>query len=145
VKSAYMAEGKRSLSISERLARVYLREPWWAEFWSGVMGIGWAIALHFGDDTLSQSSPNTFSSLVQIASGRFWGWYCLVLGIAQIVSLALNYKPARWTCAAGMSWFPCMAVMSMLMSDSLVPHISVYGGWACINLFSVFRLLHRAS
>ena len=144
MKSVYMTERDRSFSFGERLMRVYLREPWWAEFWSGVMGVGWAIALYFGDGSLKESAPNTFSPLILIASGRFWGWYCLVFGTAQIVALILNYKSARWVCAVGMSWFPCMSVMSMIMSESLVPHISVYGGWACINLFSAFRLLHRA-
>jgi hypothetical protein len=131
--------------IIRYISSIYLREPWWAEFWSGTIAIGWALSFAISGESLTISSPHTFEALEKVAPGDVWAWYCLIAGSIQIVVLLLDMRCARWLCAIIMSWFPCMAVTSMLMSTDLVPHIAVYGGWAGINLFSIFRLLRRAT
>jgi hypothetical protein len=129
--------------IISYLSGVYLREPWWAEFWSGVIAIGWAIAFIADGEPLSISAPNTFQVMEHIAPGPWWALFCVIAGIFQLGALLANARKARWAGAIIMGWFPLTAVVAMLMSSHLVPHIAVYGGWFGINLFSVFRLPRR--
>lgn len=133
----------RIRSIIRYISNIYLREPWWAEFWSGAIAIGWAIAFLADGEPLSISAPNTFQVMEHIAPGGVWAAFCAAAGTFQLAALLADARKARWAGAIIMGWFPLTSVAAMLLSSHLVPHVAVYAGWFGINLFSVFRLPRR--
>jgi signal transduction histidine kinase len=131
------------LRFARYLSTIYLREPWWAEFWSGLIGIAWGV-------TFFLSGADVFDRpflilLGQISETTIWAWFCLSVGLCQLIFLLLDVRAMRWISAFIMSWFPCVVVISFLIDTPVTPTVAVYGGWAGINLFSIFRLLRRAS
>ena len=124
------------------LSGIYMREPWLCEAWSGGIAIGWAIVyFSSGADIFGQSSLHL---LDEISKASSWAAFCLVVGTLQVTFLFLDKKCLRWISAFFMSWFPSMVVLSLALTKPVSPTIAVYGGWAGINLFLIFRLIRRA-
>lgn len=132
----------RIQSAIRYISGIYLREPWWAEFWSGAIALGWAAVFFVSGVNIFDRVP--LQLLSSISSGPIWAWFCLLVGTAQLTFLMLDRRCMRWLSALVMSWFPCMVVLSIALDVPVSPSVAVYGGWAGINLFSIFRLLRRA-
>jgi hypothetical protein len=107
-----------------------------------VIALGWAITFFLSGVDIFDRSP--LKLLSAISHGGLWAWYCLFIGAAQLTFLVMNCRCMRWVSALFMSWFPCMVVLSVVLDPPVTPTAAVYGGWAGINLFSIFRLLRRA-
>jgi hypothetical protein len=119
-----------------------MREPWLCEAWSGAIGVAWGLVyFSSGADIFGTSSLHLLDEISHTIS---WASFCLVMGVLQIVFLLIDRNCLRWIAAFFMSWFPCMVVLSLALTKPVSPTIAVYGGWAGINLFLIFRLIRRA-
>jgi len=126
--------------IPRHLSDLYARDLRSPELWSGTTAIAWAVAFFAGGQILP---PATFDLMERLASGNKWALFCLIGGIAQVLSVVLYSRYARWICAVVMGWFPLTVSISIAYSPYLV-HIAVYGGWFFMNLYSILRLPRRA-
>ena len=127
--------------IMARLRFIMRREPWWAEFWSGLIAVAWAVdsvAVNAG----AQDWPS-MSVLTEIADDQTWHVVALVLGVTQIVLLVLDYRWPRWVAALALCWFWGVMTVGVYYGVPGSPMWTMFMGWCGINLFSILRLLRH--
>ena len=112
------------------------REPWWAEFWSGMTAIGWG-ALGVAASGVWPS----MSVLAQLGGAAFWEQAALVLGAMQLAFLVVDKRWLRWVGAAALAWFWAVLTLGIWAAVPGTPGVAVYAGWCGINLYSSVRLL----
>ena len=116
------------------------REHWWAEFWSGVVAVGWAMLNFFSSQDLSLLG--SYRLLIAIQPELFWEGIATVLGIAQIAFLAADLRWPRLVAAAGCAWFYSVLAASIVFgAENLTPTWPLIVGYVGINLFALGRLV----
>lgn len=123
------------LGTSRRLLH---REGWWAEFWSGVVAVQWAVLSIVGDEKLSLFA--SMPVLLRIGNGNFWRVILLGFGSLQIAFLIADGRWLRWAMALLMVWLWSMMTIGVWIAIPYWPPASLYFGFAGINIFSVLRL-----
>ena len=126
-------------TISRRIARLFQREPWWAEFWSGVTAVLWA-GLSWGSVERLGQWPS-MRVLIELAADRSWHIAGLVLGGTQLICLLLDRRWPRWIAAFAMCWFWSVLAVGVWAALPWAPGVAVYAGWCGINMLCIVRLL----
>ncbi len=121
------------------LRRVFARSPWAAELWSSITVVCWGAAVIAAPPEVSTWPPVSF--LVRTMPHEWWGVKAIVLGGMQFTALAVDARWWRWGMAIIMAYFWLVLTFAVIATVPWLPGVAVYGGWAGINLFSVFRLL----
>ena len=127
--------------VADIARAIFRREPWWAEFWSGVASVGWCVISILAASTL-ESRPG-LRYLVEIAPGTYWEVAGISLGALQILALLSNHTAARWVAAFLQAWWWCFITRSIMAYDAASPSVALYICFAGINLFSLARLPRR--
>ncbi len=124
--------------VPTRLALIFHREPWWAEFWAAVGALSWATW-----SALSPVGPDqlpAFQIVTQLADESFWQVSGLLLGALQITALVANSRNWRRSACFLGSWWWTFILMAIALANSSVPSLALYAVMAAINLFSLIRL-----
>ena len=129
-------------AVLRPIGALFQREPWWAEFWSGVTAATWA--------AMSYASPGALGGwpsmrvLTEIASDWSWHLAGIGLGAAQVLFLLCDLRWLRWGAALLLCWFWAVLTLGVWEAVPWAPGVAVYGGWCAVNVFSIVRLLRRA-
>ena len=126
-------------SLSVEVRRVLDREPWWAEFWSAITALLWAILTYSSLDRLHDWPSMRVVS--ELGPDRFWHLLGLGLGLCQIVALVADGRWMRWGVAIAQGWFWGVLTLGVWVATPWSPAVAVYAGWCAINVFSTMRLL----
>ncbi len=124
----------RELAISLR------GDVWWAELWSGMTALCWALfSLRYQHELApSMQMP------VRLGDAGIWQLLSFALGSAQLFILILNHKWLRWAAAMLMGWFWGVLTLGVWTTGPWAPGVVVYAGWCGINVFSILRQLQRS-
>lgn len=117
------------------------REPWLAELASSLAVLAWAFISYQSSADLSVRLQ--FHLLVSLKVTDFWEATGLTLGLLQLISLVVDYRPMRWLCCLLLSWWWAILAVSIATIDFDAPSWPLYAVYALINFFSVFRLLRQ--
>ena len=120
---------------------VWVREPWWAEFWAGVGTFLWAVwPFIFGDPLSDRPSWFVASLLLDATSWQVGG---MILGVTKIFVLLQDAPYARTariaSCFVG-AWFWSFLATSLMMVDPGAPSVALYIVPALVNIYSMVRL-----
>lgn len=115
---------------------IWRREPWWAEFWSGVTAVGWG-----GLGIAATGVWPSMSVLARLGGAGFWEQLALGLGAMQLAFLVGKGRWLRWAGAAAMTWFWGVLTLGVWAAVPGSPGVAVSVGWFGINLYSSVRLL----
>lgn len=121
------------------MSRMFRREPWWAEFWSGIVAVAWAALSYVNAADLS--TWPSMRVLTSLGDERFWNLVAFGLGLAQIVFLLLDERWLRWCAALALCWFWGVLTVGVWQAVPWAPFAALYAGWCGINIFSILRLL----
>ena len=124
---------------TETTGRIVRREPWWAEFWSAMTAMSWAVMAYANAEGLA--AWPSMQVLLRIGGDQFWHLAGLGLGLAQAVSLVSDHRWLRWGAAIAMGWFWAVLTLGIWVAVPWAPGAAVYAGWCGINLFSILRLV----
>ena len=129
----------------DRIWRLLQREPWWAELWSAVTALAWA-GLGWGSTsgiTFDLDAWPSMQVLLRLGGDQFWHSAAAVLGIAQLLFLALDRRWLRWMAAVAGGWFWAVLTLGVWAAVPWAPAVAVYAGWCGVNVISILRLPHR--
>ncbi len=123
------------------MAVIFGREPWWAEFWSSMAAIGWALTAYNASDVVNERAA--FIQLAHLAPPIFWEISGVFLGSLQFFALVFANLQGR-ACAAFMcaGWW-AVITLSIILNDPRAPSVALYIVFAAINLFSMVKLGRR--
>jgi hypothetical protein len=115
---------------------LWKREPWLAEFWSGVVSL--AVSL------ITLQTPHMWkamSRLNELADTEVWQAVAFTLGVLQLAALFVDRRRVRHASSVLMCWF--WGTMTVGIWQGM-PGASVAcvctAGYAGINVFSAVRL-----
>lgn len=129
------------LSAKHQMSVIFGREPWWAEFWSSMAAIGWALVAFSADDIVKERAA--FIQLSILASPTFWEMSGVTLGCLQLFALLFANPYGRAFSAFMCAWWWTFITMSIIMNDPRAPSMALYIVFAAINLFSMVKLGRR--
>lgn len=123
--------------LREKLTTILRREHWWAEFWSAVVAMIWAI--------LSMMQPNGAESmsyylLFASAPKAVMEAVGMSVFILQLAGLIGTSTALRWCAAALASWFYGLIFLSFYSAGVSIPTAAPWLGYIGINTFVLFRL-----
>lgn len=125
-----------SRTLGAGAVRLWRREPWWAEFWSGLTAIGWG-----GACVAANGVWPSMAVLAQLGGQGFWEAAGLGLGFLQLALLLADARWLRWAGSAAMAWFWGVLTLGVWAAVPGAPGVAIYAGWCGINLYSSVRLL----
>ena len=118
---------------------IFRREPWWAEFWSALVAMAWAL-LSYGSMEPLRTWP-AMAILTGLAGDQFWHLLGFGLGLCQMVFLLFDRRWMRWGAAVALCWFWGVLTVGVWTAMPWTPTVATYAGWCGINCFSILRLL----
>lgn len=120
------------------LRLVFQRDSWWAETWSGIAMIIWAV-WDLKSVWTSLLDVPSLRSLGVIDSGA-WIGTGVALGLAQLLALSVDERRCRWigSFIAAMWWG--ILFWYRLATNSLDPSLALYAVMVGINLYGMTRL-----
>lgn len=128
--------------IKAELSVMFGREPWWAELWSATAAILWAVVSIFSHADAQDSVM--LGQLESVSSLHFWEITGLIVGFFQLFSLLYGGLRWRWAAAFMASWWWVFLTITIyLASYMILPTIALYFVYACINLFSMVKLVRQ--
>ena len=89
--------------LARTTKQAFQREPWWAEFWSAVTAIGWAVVSWTSPDALG--AWPSMQVLLRVGGEQFWQLAGFGLGVGQLWFLVADRRWLRWGVAVMMCWF----------------------------------------
>lgn len=133
-----MYETDLAVSVFIGFFRTLLRrEHWWAEFYSALVVMLWAIQNWMLPQDLSAVS--SFKFIVSVGPDRFWEGAAISVGLIQLSALMCDWRMARLCAAFFTCWFYCFLQFGIMQANhesQLLPFIAGYVG---INLFAIIR------
>ena len=130
-----------SFRILDRAGLLFRREPWWAEFWSGLTAMAWSAATWVRPNELD--AWPSMQVLLRLETDAFWSMAGFVLGGMQVSVLLADRRWLRWGGAVTMCWFWAVLTVGIWAAVPGAPAVAVYAGWCGINVFSILRLLRH--
>jgi hypothetical protein len=129
------------VATKHQVITILTREPWWAEFWSALAAIGWALVAFSANDVLNERAA--FIQLAYMASPIFWEMSGFALGTIQLFALIFANAYGRVCASFFCTWWWTFITLSILLHDPRAPSIALYIVFAAINVFSMLKISAR--
>lgn len=135
----------RLSSLGKYFVTVFRREPWWVEFLSAIVIIGWVLLNFTTSEKLA--GDRNFFLITKIAPQQFWLMLGFSLGLSQAILCLLNHMVGRWVLACLCAWWWLFLVCGVFLATTPVvpPGLATYGGYALANLLSVVRIFPNSA
>jgi hypothetical protein len=119
-----------------------VREPFWADFLSGICCIGWSVISMFSSEPLVDREA--YWQLAEIARySVVWEIMGITCGAIQIASVLSNSLKYRKIMLGVTSWWWLFLGIGITLNDHGAPSLVFYYCFGLFNLFILFRLARR--
>ncbi len=121
--------------------QIWLREYWWAEFFSAIPLLGWAVWAMVSPGTVN--ARPAFVETFSIMPSRCWQLLSVVVAAAQFAGLFLDLRWLRATAAGAAAWVIGTMTLALWLSvpSSLLVYMLTPVG---VDLFALWRHIRRA-
>lgn len=124
--------------LANKWSELLRREHWWAEFWSAVVAICWALQNTI--DPASLSEVEYYQFLTKLMPEWVIELVSFVVGLFQLWALVLGHKTmARGIAGMLASIVYSFCLISFFMSHDIPPGWVFCAGWVGINVFAIAR------